>query len=117
MLLNLSPIQDVILEIQSPDALKTPFTDFFPVRHLEMASPTGLLLQLLTELLCPPVLEVRTTQARGQLSAWGAKARSSSCQPAGQGSEQEGQILFLNFAICGQLATKHDVRKKRETLS
>lgn len=116
VLLNLSPIQDVILEIQSPDALKTPFTNFFPVRHLEMASPTGLLLQLQTELLCPPVLEVRTTQ-RGQLSAWGAKARSSSCQQAGQGSEQEGQILFLNFAICGQLATKHDVRKKRETPS
>lgn len=57
VLLNLSPIQDVILEIQSPDALKTPFTNFFPVRHLEMASPTGLLLQLQTELLCPPVLK------------------------------------------------------------
>lgn len=74
VLLNLSPIQDVILEIQSPDLLKTPFTKFFPVRHLEMAFLTGPLLQLWTELLCPPVPGVRTTQARGQLSAWGAKA-------------------------------------------
>lgn len=54
VLLNLSPIQDVILETHSSDALKTPFTKFFPVRHLKMASLTGPLLQLWTELLCPP---------------------------------------------------------------
>lgn len=74
VLLNLSPIQDVILEIHCSDALKTPFTKFFTVRPLKMASLTGPLLQLWTELLRPPVPEVRTTQARGQLSAWGAKA-------------------------------------------
>ena len=118
VLLNLSPIQDVILEIHCSDALKTPFTKFFTVRPLKMASLTGPLLQLWTELLCPPVPEVRTTQARGQLSAWGAKAWSSSCQPAGHGSEQEGQTHFLNAATCGRLATIHKVRgKERETPS